>query len=241
MNIGIIIQARMSSTRLPGKILKKIAGKEVLWHVVERCKKSKLANEVIVATSEEASDNIVYNYCKTKKIDVFRGNLNNVLKRFYDCAKKYKLDMIIRITSDCPFIDAEIIDNSIKLFKNCDAKYVSNCLNRTFPRGLDCEIFSFSSLEKAYHQATTQREKEHVTPYIVEHNKKLPYQVEKAYEGNFRLTLDEIDDYRLIKHLYDKFYQSKKIIDTKKIIKYLNCNPDIAEINAHIEQKHSIG
>lgn len=240
--IAIIIQARMSSTRLPGKVLKNLAGKEILWHVVERCKKSKLADKLIVATSEDDRDEIIKKFCKNNKIEVFSGSLNNVLKRFYDCAKNYNLTTIIRITSDCPLVDPNIIDNSIKCHLNNkkNYNYTSNCLNRTFPRGLDCEIFSFSALEDAYNNAKEPFEIEHVTPYIIKNNKTMTYTVDKEYEGNFRLVIDEEADYKLLTHIYDKFYKKSEIIDVRKIITYLKENMNITKINEKIEQKHSI-
>jgi len=241
MVIGIIIQARMGSTRLPGKIMKDLGGREILWRVVERCRKSNLANKVIIATSNEKGDDAIYNFCLRNGIDVFRGSLDNVLERYYECAKKYNLDVIVRITSDCPLIDPFIIDQTIDLFLRSNVDYVSNCLQRIFPRGLDCEVFSFKALTQAHKNAATNDEREHVTMYIVKHCSTAPYFVPKEYEGNFRLTVDEEDDYRLLKLIYDKFKTSDGIIDVKDVIKFLKQYPDIASINTHIEQKKSIG
>jgi len=240
MEVGIIIQARMGSTRLPGKVLKKLAGKEVLWHVVERCRRSTIAQKVIVAISTDISDDLIYNYCNANGIDVFRGDLNNVLLRYYECAKYYNLDVIVRVTSDCPLIDPYIIDECVKLFKDNHKDYVSNCLERIFPRGLDCEVFSFSALEDAAKNTQIDEEREHVTPYIIKNYNTLAYMVESAYQGNYRLTLDVDKDYDLLSLIYDKFYHQDEIIDVKKVIVFLVDNPEIANINLNIEQKSSI-
>lgn len=263
---GIIIQARMSSTRLPSKVMLKLAGKEVLWHVVQRCKISKSVDKVIVATSTDSSDDKIYNFCKDNKIEVFRGDLLDVLKRYYDCAKAHNLDIIVRVTSDCPLIDSFIIDECVRLFRASkktpptppfkggggtkyplltkegrgEVDYVSNCLERIFPRGLDCEVFSFDILEKAFNQANTESEREHVTQYIVNNGASLPYHVPPEYQGDFRLTLDEEKDYELLKIIYDKYYKNGLVIDTKEVIKFLRENPDIANINKEVGQKASI-
>lgn len=238
--IGIIIQARMSSKRLPGKVLKKLAGKEVLWHTVTRCQKSKFADKIIVATSTTPSDNKIVNFCSQYNILLFRGNLNNVLKRFYDTAKKEKLDVIVRITADCPLIDPSIIDGCIKLYlkNSIKASYVSNSLNRIFPRGLDVEVFSFKALETAYLKSTEKNQLEHVTPYIIEHQKKIAYNVSNQFKSDCRLTIDNTKDFRLFQHIYKKFYRANNIISVPKIISYLRRNPKIANINKPNEQKN---
>lgn len=243
LKVGIIIQARMGATRLPGKVMKNLAGRPDLWWVAQRCKKSQLAGKVIVATSREKEDDVIYNFCQNEKINVFRGSLTNVLERYYECAKKYQLDIIVRVTADCPLIDTIIIDESIKLFLKTKVDYVSNCLNRIFPRGLDCEVFSFLALERAYHEAKTAEEKEHTTSYIVKNCRTLSYTVPKEYHGQYRLTIDEEEDYNLLFQIYEIFSpkNSTKIIDVKEVIKFLNDHPEIARVNKQIEQKKSIG
>lgn len=235
MNIGIIIQARVGSRRLAGKVLKKLAGKEMLWHVVKRCQKAKQAQQVIVATSTSASDDLIYKFCKKQGFQVYRGSLNNVLNRYYKTAEYYKLDVIARVTADCPLIDPGIIDSTIRLYLKSKCNYASNILNRNFPRGLDCEVFSSAALKKANKKAASQEEKEHVTPHIINHNKKIAYPVSKEYIGKFRLTVDEANDYKLLRHIYDKFYKKNSIIDVKKVIGYLKKNPKIANINKNVK------
>ncbi len=237
MKVGIIIQARMSSQRLPGKVLKKLAGREVLWHMVKRCQASKLAREVVVATSTDISDNPVYNFCVKNGFEVFRGSLENVLLRYYECAEKFNFDVVVRVTGDCPLIDPSIIDETIGLFKLNDKDYVSNALKRIFPRGLDCEVFSFKALEEAAGKASSDYEKEHVTPYLIKNKSTLPLKVNKDFAGDFRLTLDTPEDYKLLSLIYNEFYQSGKIIDVRQVIPFLKSHPEIVRINADVKQK----
>lgn len=240
MTTGIIIQARTGSTRLPGKILLPLANMPMLWHVAMRCKKSKLANRVIVATSTDTGDDPIEELCKQYGIDYFRGDLEDVLNRFEQCANTFKLDAIVRITSDCPLIDPDIIDQSISMFNaHNDIDYVSNVLDRTFPRGLDCEVFSRTALDEAHTKATKQQEREHVTPWIVANKKTLVLTVDPTYHGTFRLTVDENPDYLLIQKIYSIFYKQGEIIDTKTVIAYLNSHPELLE-NQSVIQKHSI-
>lgn len=231
-NPTIIIQARMSSGRLPGKVMLPLAGHEVLSHVVMRCRQSKKAKNVVVATSTDMSDDIIADFCKTHGFPVFRGDLHDVLARYYEAAKAFHADPVIRVTSDCPLIDPQVIDGAIAQFEHAGVDYVGNTLHRTFPRGLDCEVFSFQALEEAHRHATQPREQEHVTPYIIEHATKAPYVVDAKYEGDFRLTLDEEDDYRLLKELFER-----GITDVPTVIEFLRHHTDIASINAHVQQK----
>ena len=262
---GIIIQARMSSTRLPGKVMLPLAGKEVLWHVVKRCMHCREAGIVIVATSTEKKDDAIESYCQKNRFDVFRGDLNDVLSRYYDAATYFKLDTIVRVTSDCPLIDPFIIDESVKLFRSAktpptppyqggdkskhplltkegrgEVDYVSNCLKRTFPRGLDCEVFSYAMLHQAAANAAGNLEREHVTPWIVQHGATLPYSVPQEYEGEFRLTIDEECDYQLLQKIYNHFYREDEIIEVKNVIVYLRTHPELIRLNQEVLQKHSI-
>ena len=241
MKTGIIIQARMSSTRLPGKVMMKLSNREVLWHVVKRCQMCKMADSVIVATSTDESDDTIASFCEQNNFSYFRGSLEDVLARYRDSAKKFELDIVVRVTSDCPLIEPTILDAEIQKFREGSVDYVSNALNRIFPRGLDCEVFSLKALEKANHEATAAYDREHVTPYIVKNMRVLPFDVDEKYRGDFRLTLDEENDYKLLKLIYEKFYKEGQIVDTSAVIQYLRENPDIAEINKDVAQKASIG
>ncbi len=243
---GIIIQARMDSSRLPGKILKNLNGKPSLWHVYNRCKASKLASIVIVATTIDKSDDQIERFCKQYKIPHSRGSINHVLSRYYEAAKKYKVDIIARVTADCPLVDPATIDRVFKAHKNQKCDYVSNIVpgERTFPRGLDVEVFSFTALDKAFREATESMETEHVTPYIWQ-NKKGKYKIGKivtapaGLKRSYRLTVDYPEDLALINIIYEKL-ANYKIIPTLKALEFLDKHPEIASINADCEQKHAV-
>jgi spore coat polysaccharide biosynthesis protein SpsF len=243
--IAIIIQARMGSTRLPGKIMLDLSGETVLWHVVERARKTKRADTVLVATTTNAEDDAIEAWCVARAIPVFRGSSEDVLARYYEAAQSLGADTVVRITSDCPLIDPEVIDRCIEVYQAGNYDYLSNCTNgpRTFPRGLDTEVFSFAALEKAQTEAKLAPEREHVTPYIWQ-NKKAAFKLGPAlvappeYERpQYRLTLDYREDYVLIKHLYDALYRPGSIVSVPDVIVYLDAHPDIVALNAMCVQK----
>ncbi len=244
--VGIIIQARMGSSRLPGKVLKNLNKKPSLWHVYNRCRSSKYADIVIVATTKDKSDDQIEKFCKQQKIPCFRGSVENVLSRYYETAKKYELETITRVTADCPLIDPPTIDRVFQAYSNQHCDYISNVVpgERTFPRGLDVEVFSFSALEKTFNEATETIEKEHVTPYIWQ-NKQGQYKIGKIVTApanlkrSYRLTVDYPEDFALIDMIYEKF-SSYKIIPASKAIKFLDQHPEIASINTDCEQKHDL-
>lgn len=241
--IGIIIQARMGSSRLPNKIMSTLGEKTVLEHVVDRCKKTK-AHEVIIATSTNLENNIIERFCKKNKIKCFRGSENDVLNRYYQAAKEFNLNVIIRVTSDCPLIEPEIIDKLIDRFSTGDIDYYSNTIIRSFPRGLDCEIFNFKSLEKANKLAIDKQDREHVTLFIFKNPEifkleKLIAEKDLAYlkRPEIRLTIDTSDDLKLLRILFEnlKINNSTSI---KKIINFLDSNIKLIKINIESEKEH---
>lgn len=243
MSTGLIIQARMSSSRLPGKVMKKLSGKEVLWHMVTRCRLAKNIDHIVVATSIAKSDDVIYKFCRAHSFPVYRGSLNDVSSRYYKAAKKYRLNTIIRITADCPLIQPEIIDLCLKKFVQADFDYLSNYLffKTYFPIGQSVEIFSLKTLELTYKNATTLFEREHISPYVCA-NKNGQFKIAPlvkalpAFARNYRLTLDYPQDYKLISSLYDKFYLEGEIVDLKKVIRFLDKHPKFLEINAQCKQ-----
>lgn len=242
--IAAIIQARMGSTRLPGKILKDLSGQEVLWHVAKRALSADKVDQVIVATTTNPEDDAVEEFCKKNNFLFYRGSEENVLERYYEAAKRFGAEVVIRITSDCPLIDPSVISLCVEAFKKSGCDYISNVVPgpRTFPRGLDVEVFSFESLEKAHKNASETHEKEHATPYIWE-NKNGEFKLGETitasaeYARNYRLTVDYPEDFELIKKIYQEFYRPDKIIDVRDAVGFLDKNPDIAKINANCEQK----
>jgi spore coat polysaccharide biosynthesis protein SpsF len=244
MNVGAIIQARMSSTRLPGKVLKKLPwdGKvTVLEQVVRRLKRSKKLNEVIIATTVEREDDEIVKICKKKDIKWFRGSKENVLSRFYFAAHKNKFDIIVRITSDCPCIDPGVVDLIIEKHIKAKADYTSNCLVRSYPHGLDAEVFNFNALEEAYNSAKNNYEKEHVTPYIENNprkfkhlNVKLP---QKLCVPDIRITLDTEEDYALLCAVFDYLYSQNEYFNVYDILNLFKEKPWLKLINKRIVQK----
>ena len=239
-NYGIISQARMTSTRLPGKVLLKVLDKPLIQYHVERLQWSNLP--IYIATTTNKTDDAIIDFCKELNISYYRGDEHNVLSRFYECALKNKLDVIVRVTSDCPLIDGKIIQEAVKQYMewNNSTIYYSNCLKRTFPRGFDFEIFSFKALKEAVENATDQSELEHVTPYINTNRSGkiiLKHFVYKKDESAYRLTVDTPEDFELIKELIENFNCEKK--GTSEVIRLLKLNPHLTKINQHIEQKKS--
>lgn len=239
--IGIIIQARIGSTRLPGKVMLDLEGKPVLQHVVERCKESKV-DEVIVATSINPENDIIEKLCAKISIPCFRASEDNVLNRYYECAKKFNLNVVIRITADCPLIDPTIINKAIDKFNEGNYDYVSNIHNkRTYPRGLDTEVFSFDVLKKMDKKVKKKEDKEHVTLYLLRNitqykTAEIVNDIDYSY---LRWTLDEKADFKLIKEIYSKLYKKGKQFYMKEVIKLLKENKELQEINKNIKQKEA--
>ncbi|MEK6945622.1 MAG: glycosyltransferase family protein [Nanoarchaeota archaeon] len=238
---GIIIQARIGSTRLPNKVMKDLGGKPVLEWVFERCK---LANvdEVIIATSIKKENDVIEKFCKSRNINFFRGSEEDVLERFYEAARKYNFSTIIRVTGDCPLISPEIINTALADFQKSRVDYLSNSVRRSYPRGFDVEVLSFGVLEKANKFAKKKPEREHVTSFIYGHPDKfkLGYLVAKSWlnRPEMRLCLDTEDDFKLLKIIYDKL-KINEHTPVKEIVKFLEQNPKLVVLNnkSEIEQR----
>lgn len=241
MKIIAIIQARMGSTRLPGKVLKKVKNKPLLEYQLERIQQSQLINEIVIATTQNEKDRKIIEFCNVRDIYVFQGSEDNVLERYFQAAKEYEADVIVRLTSDCPLIDPNLIDEVIRLYlesKN-SVEYASNTLVRSYPRGLDIEVFSFEALEQAYQQSTLESEKEHVTPFIYNRPERFKLvNLESLEDYSYhRWTVDTEEDFELIKKIIEVTYPHTKDVKWKDIIKIMKQNLSWIEINAHIEQK----
>lgn len=207
--VCLIVQARTNSRRFKNKIMFKVNNKPLILWLLNRVQKAKLVDKFIVATTTEASDNrFVLWLKKNTKYDIFRGSNENVLKRFFFCAKKYKAKYVVRITADDPLKDPKIIDKAIRIIlKNKDIDYCSNTLRASYPDGLDVEVFKFTALKKAFFQAKLHSEKEHVTPYIWK-NKDLFKIKNFSYKENlskWRLTVDYKRDLKIIKKIFNHF------------------------------------
>ncbi len=244
MKTVIIIQARMTSTRLPGKVLKTVMGKPLLEYQIERLKDIQKISSIVIATTINPTDDPLVEFSKSQGLAYFRGSENNVLERYYLAAKENHADAIVRITSDCPLIDPDITSQCIQYFldNNSTLDYVSNAIERTYPRGLDTEIFSFDALTTAHKNASQQAEKEHVTPYIYRHPEKFRIGSFKSKidYSQYRWTVDTIEDFNLIENILIKIYASNPRFRMMDVIKLLKKQPKWAAINSHIEQKKAI-
>jgi len=236
MNTVAIIQARISSTRLPGKVLKKIEGKTVLEHVINRTKAAKNISDVVVATTVKKEDIKIVQLCANLGISVFRGSENDVLDRYYQAARLFKAEHIVRITSDCPLIDPMVIDQVIELYFRKKADYASNTMIETYPDGLDTEVFSFKTLKMAWENAKLSSEREHVTPYIRKNPNILKLVNLKCNIDlkNKRWTIDESKDFEFIKTIYKNLYHKNALFGMKAILNFLKKYPEIEEINKNI-------
>lgn len=238
MKIHLIIQCRMSSTRLPEKILKSIEGKTVLQHVIDRCSKSKYINRIIVATTTNPADDTLENYCIRKNINYFRGNENNVLERFYKSVLSDKCDIIVRVTSDCPLIDVDIVDDMIEYFNKKNLPFLQPQYSKRgehghsggFPDGTNPQIFTFETLENAYKNASTAYDCEHVCPYMIRNHSsvefKIPYM--EYYKNidfsSLHLSLDTQQDYEFICKIFELLYDDNPSFTIYDVLTIINDN-----------------
>lgn len=228
MQFSIIIQARLGSSRLPGKVLRNYKNYNLLYVLIQRLKRSKKINDIIVATTTQKEDDKIVKFCLINSIKYFRGPKNNVLRRYYNAAKKFNVKNIVRITSDCPFIDPKILDKMVLEFKKKKLDYLSNTYPEpsSYPDGMDIEIFTFDSLRFANKYAKKKTDKEHVTVYIRSQKKFKTFRTDLIKDkSNYRLTVDYLNDYNLFKKLINKF--KKKIFSIKmgEITRFLDQNP----------------
>ncbi|SHH83247.1 cytidylyltransferase domain-containing protein [Clostridium grantii] len=241
MKVTAIIQARMGSTRLSGKVMKKLFGKTILQHVIERVSQSELIDNIVIATTNLEKDDKIVEEAKKCDVQYFRGSEDDVLSRYYYAAKENNSDIIVRITSDCPLIDPNIIDEIIEFYKTQNYDIVTNAgadlLQRTYPRGLDTEVFSFKMLEEAFNCANEKYQREHVTPYIYENRNEIYYYKNKDNFSNYRLTLDTKEDFELITNIYENLYKGEHDFYLDEIVQLFNEKPELTKINEHVEQK----
>lgn len=238
-----VVQARMGSSRLPGKVLFDLGGKPVLLHIVDRLLRSKKIDHIIVATTTKRRDDAIVRLVEGyhPKVTFFRGSEEDVLGRFYYAVKDYKPKGIVRITADCPFIDPEIVDRVIGEFLRFKADYSSNTLGRrTYPRGLDVEILSFELLEELWRETFWPPDREHVTLFVT--RSPTLFNCRGVFNNkdysSYRLTLDEANDYKLIKIIHEKLFKKNRDFAMNDIINLFNKFPNLKEINQNVEQKN---
>lgn len=231
----VIAQARMTSERLPGKVLMDLCGKTVLGHIITRLGGCESVGEIIIATSTDVTDDPIAEECERYGIKCFRGSKPDVLSRFYMAALKYCIKDIVRVCCDNPFIDSRIIDNAAKVYSEAPCEYLNI---KGAPLGLGIEIFPFYKLEEAYNKGSLQYHREHVTPYIKEHSENI-----KTYEtgtdySKYRLTLDTNEDWELVKILYGKLYDGRHNFFMEDIIRCIEEEPALFEINSGVVQRN---
>jgi spore coat polysaccharide biosynthesis protein SpsF (cytidylyltransferase family) len=233
-----IIQTRMGSTRLPGKIMKKILGKEIILHDIDRIKKIKSLDKIVIATTTKKEDDVIVEITKNydPDIGIFRGKEEDVLDRYYEAAKKFNADVIVRISSDCPLVDPVVSSKTIASFLSSDCDY-SSAIN--YPRGLDTEIFSFKALESAWKESKKNYQREHVTPYIYEHPEKFKLLIIQSSKNlsHLRWTVDTIEDFNFVSEIYKRLYKKNEMFYIKDILKILEKEPELIEINKDVKQK----
>ncbi|PKL66556.1 MAG: acylneuraminate cytidylyltransferase [Methanobacteriales archaeon HGW-Methanobacteriales-1] len=244
MKIGAIIQARTSSTRLPEKVLKNLPCNHnitVLEQVIRRLKRSEKLDDIIIATTTDENDKKIIDIAEKEKITWFRGSKENVLERYYLAAKENELDVIVRITSDCPCVDPDIVDFLLENHLKNKGDYTSNTTLRTFPVGLDVEVVSFEALKTCYYNADTDLEKEHVTSYI-HHNLshfKTDNLISNEDMSQVRITLDTEEDYTLLCAVFDYLYEENELFKYYDIISLFKDKPWLKNINKKIMAKKS--
>jgi spore coat polysaccharide biosynthesis protein SpsF len=235
---GIIIQARMNSTRLPGKILKPISGRPMLKILLRRLESSRLVDDVIVATTDQPADDAVWENVRQWGYSVCRGPEDDVLARYLQAAEEFNLDVIVRITADCPLMDAGLVDEMLEnyLSETDQVDYFSNTLERTFPRGLDVEIFSRKVLQQAARKARHDYQREHVTPYMRE-NMRCHNWSACEDSSRFRVTVDTSEDFELVCKVFERSGGIDASLDHRSLVRLLSSDPSLAVINHHVKQK----
>jgi len=238
MKTVAIVQARMGSTRLPGKVLMDLAGETVLARVVSRVRGARLIDEVLVATTDCPADDAIVAECRKRSVAVSRGAQEDVLDRYYWSARLVKAEIVVRITADCPMIDPEITDKTIAAFLDARPDYASNVLQRTYPRGLDTEVMSLDALAGAWTEARKPHEREHVTPYIYEHPEKfqtLSVTGNADYSGH-RWTLDTPEDLEFLRAIYARL-NNHTTFSWQEVLDVVDREPELMDLNRFIMQK----
>lgn len=237
--IVIVVQARMSSSRLPGKVMLPILGESLLYRMIGRLKMTRHEAQIVIATSEEPGDDIIEQEASKIGIPCFRGSLNNLLDRHYQVAKQYNADIVLKIPSDCPLIDPRVIDQVLDVYFDHPGQFdfVSNLHPATFPDGNDVEIMTMACIEKTWKEASRQLELEHTTPYIWENPEKFKiynvvWNTGNDYSMTHRFTIDYPADYEFIKTVFEELYPKKPDFSCEDILELLEKRPDIYQINA---------
>jgi len=237
-----VVQARMTSTRLPGKVMMPVLGKPLLGYELERIARAKSISRIVVATTTNETDDLVERYVSSLGFGVYRGSENDVLGRYREAAAAFDAAVVVRLTADCPLIDPAVIDLVVDVFSNDAAMpdYASNILGRrTYPRGLDTEVFTAEALKRSEQEASLPSEREHVTPYIYNHPDifKLKGIYNDTDLSRYRWTVDTKEDFTLIKLILEALYPANPFFDLKNIVRLMDSNSKLFEVNFHVRQK----
>jgi len=230
-----ILQARMSSSRLPGKVLKPLLGKPMLERQLERLQQVKKIDLVLVATSDGDEDSAIEELCKKVNVPCFRGSLNDVLNRFYQAAKTYQPEHVVRLTGDCPLVSPKIIDKVISQHLSSDKVYTSNCYPPSLPDGLDMEIFTWDALEVAEQEVKSDYDREHVTTYIRNNltKEKQGFYIHPTDLSAHRWTVDYPEDFKLVSEIFSELYPKNQMFELNDILVFLEENPELSSMNQH--------
>ncbi|MGP4060596.1 cytidylyltransferase domain-containing protein [Halobacillus sp. H74] len=243
MKVVAIVQARMGSTRLPGKVLMKVMGKSLLEYQIERMQRAKSITEIVIATSTKQKDDPIIDLCNQLSVSHFRGSEHDVLDRFYRAAEAYDAEAVVRLTADCPLIDPEVIDQVVDYYVKNHYRYDygSNTEMRSYPRGMDTSIFSFKALEQACREARLPFDREHVTPFIIRNEQRFPsFHITYSQDASHhRWTVDTKEDFQLIEHILKELYPKNEKFTLKDTLNVFENHPEWLKINDHIRQKDS--
>jgi spore coat polysaccharide biosynthesis protein SpsF len=238
MSTVAIIQARMGSTRLPGKVLRKIEGKSMLARVAGRLRQASLLDAIVVATTDQSRDDAIVEECRRIPVAVFRGSELDVLDRYFMAAQAHRSDTVVRVSADCPLIDPEVVDQVVGVFGHEKPDYASNTLERTYPRGLDTEVMTFGCLQRAWTEAHEPYQRVHVTPYIYQNPDKFRLRSiisEKDY-SHYRWTVDTPEDLQFVRTLY-ALLENEDRFSWREVLRVLSQNSGLDSLNQHIRQK----
>lgn len=233
-----ILQARMSSCRLPGKVLKPIQGRPMLARQLERLQRCQTFDGLVVATSDQRDDDSIAELCVSAGINCFRGSLGDVLDRFYHCALEHRAQYVVRLTGDCPLADAAMIDKLVRFFLQLDVDYASNCRPPTLPDGLDAEVFAMGVLAAAWREASDPFEREHVVPFIIRRPERFTIaNWEWSSDiSQLRWTVDEPEDFAFVTQVYEALYPAKPDFGFEDVLTLLRRQPELAKINRQFQR-----
>lgn len=238
MKILMIIQARMTSMRLPGKVLKTVLDKPLLEYQIERLRRIRAVDEIVIATTDNDTDQPIVDLCDRLSVPYFRGAEEDVLARYHGAATKFKADVVVRVTSDCPVIDPVVCEEAIACFLNKHDQYDYVRLEK-YPRGLDIEVFSFKVLDECFREAMDKYDREHVTPFIYRHPERYRIKYVTCSEdySHHRWTVDVAEDFELVKKIIEKLYPVNKSFNYVDILEVIKRNPEWYYINNEVKQK----